>query len=401
MKRSSPDGYVESASKRRSIQPPSPASTKASPALPRHTDAMYAKYARKTKLLEMERVLDAKFQSEYKHDIVTYMNETEKMTQASPDMMDLQPELEWYMRPFLLDFLIEVHAGFRLQATTLHLAINLIDRYTSKRVVFKKHYQLLGCSALWIAAKYEEAKDKVPNVKELKAMCCDSYREEMFQQMEGHILKTLEWNIGHPTTDAFLTVLLTEPAADDTAKTAHLARMLTEIALFHRSFVLFQPSTVAQAALLFARHMLRQSPGDASKNSAHNIACMHALKAHLDEASPVLLKKYSQSSYVNVTAVLRHYTHPPSAFASPPSPPISSKGRSSSSKPNITPVRQAHTYAHGMITPPAEDERINGPYSDDYVFDACSETSMSPMSPTSSILDSYSDHDYVQGVATH
>jgi len=73
---------------------------------------------------------------------------------ASAEMMDLQPELEWYMLPFLVDFMIEVHSQFRMSPYTLHLAINLINRYVSKRVVFKKHYQLVGCAALWIAAKF-------------------------------------------------------------------------------------------------------------------------------------------------------------------------------------------------------------------------------------------------------
>ncbi|KAG4302666.1 hypothetical protein PCK1_001021 [Pneumocystis canis] len=130
-----------------------------------------------------------------KDEMIRSMKHKEKLTLASPEMMDLQPELEWYMRPYLIDFILEVHSGFHLQPVTLYLTINLIDRYTSKRVVFKKHYQLLGCSALWIAAKFEESKDRIPTLKELCTMCCDSYREEMFIQMESHIIKTLDWLI--------------------------------------------------------------------------------------------------------------------------------------------------------------------------------------------------------------
>jgi hypothetical protein len=52
--------------------------------------------------------------------------------------------------------------------------MNIVDRYVSKRVVYKKHYQLVGCAALWIAAKFEDAKDRVPTVRELADMCCTS-----------------------------------------------------------------------------------------------------------------------------------------------------------------------------------------------------------------------------------
>ena len=69
--------------------------------------------------------------------------------------MDMQPELQWYMRPYLVEFLVEIHQQFRLRPEVLYLSLNIVDRYVSKRVVFKKHYQLVGCAALWIAAKYE------------------------------------------------------------------------------------------------------------------------------------------------------------------------------------------------------------------------------------------------------
>ena len=62
------------------------------------------------------------------------------------------------MRPYLIDFLIEIHSQYRLRPETLCLAVNIADRYTSKRIVYKRHYQLVGCAALWIAAKFEDAK---------------------------------------------------------------------------------------------------------------------------------------------------------------------------------------------------------------------------------------------------
>lgn len=297
------------------------------------------------------------------------------------------------MRPYLLDFLVEVHAGFRLQPTTLHLAINIIDRYTSKRVVFKKHYQLLGCTALWIAAKYEEAKDKVPLVKELKAMCCDSYRETMFLQMEGHVLKTLEWNIGAATTDAFLQVTLTEPALDDSGKTVHMARLFTEVALYHREFVSFKPNAIALGSLALARQVLDQVSTPLTHSHASTEVVL-LLKTKLRETSQVLIKKYAQPAYEHVANIMKDFLEPPRVkeYTRPPTPPSSSVRVRHTDRLDVTPVRvsQSHGYSHGMITPPLElDDRHTQSFSSDQYDCSSSEVSLSPVASCASILDAY------------
>lgn len=173
-------------------------------------------------------------------------------TVASADLMDMQPELQWFMRPYLIDFLVEVHQQFRLRPEVLYLAMNIVDRYVSKRVVYKKHYQLVGCAALWIAAKFEDGKDKVPLVRELAEMCCKAYDESAFIQMEGHVLSTIGWVTGHPSAEAWLRMHTTGAYAED-GKVGNVARFLMEITLFHREFVGIQSSLIAQGALMLAR----------------------------------------------------------------------------------------------------------------------------------------------------
>lgn len=166
----------------------------------------------------------------------------------------MQPELQWYMRPYLVDFLVEIHQQFRLRPEVLYLAINVVDRYVSKRVVYKKHYQLVGCAALWIAAKFEDAKDRVPTVKELAEMCCKAYDESAFIQMEGHVLSTIGWVVGHPTAEAWMRLACMGTCLEDT-KTQHVARFIMEITLFHREFVGASPSLIAAGALMLARFL--------------------------------------------------------------------------------------------------------------------------------------------------
>lgn len=174
---------------------------------------------------------------------------------CSAASIDMQPELQWHMRGCLVEFLIEVHLSFRLRPETLYLTCNIVDRYVSRRVVYKKHYQLVGCAALWIAAKFEDAKERVPTVKDLCEICRDAYDESAFIQMEGHVLATIAWKVGHPTAEAWLRVACCGLCFEDT-QTQHVARFLMEITLFHREYVQFTPSAIADAALLLARYSL-------------------------------------------------------------------------------------------------------------------------------------------------
>jgi hypothetical protein len=178
---------------------------------------------------------------------------SQSQTLASAELMDMQPELQWFMRPYLIDFLVEVHSQFRLRPEVLYLAMNIVDRYVSKRVVYKKHYQLVGCAALWIAAKFEDAKDKVPLVKELAEMCCKAYDESAFIQMEGHVLSTIGWVTGHPSAEAWLRMYSDD--RQEEPKVAQVARFVMEVTLFHREFVGTQAAIIAGAALTLARHI--------------------------------------------------------------------------------------------------------------------------------------------------
>ncbi|KAA8576099.1 hypothetical protein EYC84_006261 [Monilinia fructicola] len=95
----------------------------------------------------------------YMDDIIDHMASMEEATMPDVASIEIQQEIQWFMRPYLIDFLIEAHSAFQLLPETLHLAVNLLDRYCSRRVVYKRHYQLVGCAALLIAAKYGDKKE--------------------------------------------------------------------------------------------------------------------------------------------------------------------------------------------------------------------------------------------------
>lgn len=229
---------------------------------------------------------------------------------SSAQSMDQQPEIRWHMRPCLVDFLVEIHFAFRLRPETLYLTLNIVDRYVSRRIVYIKHYQLVGCAALWIAAKFEDAKDRVPTVQELAQICRETYDESAFIQMEGHVLATIQWTLGHPTAEAWLRLMCCDPFVEE-EKVQHVARFLMEMTLFYREFVKYLPSSIALGALTLARSLC----GKPRRLFEETEECQeivelldNRLAKRVNDLSETLVKKYSYAFYSKAaTFVVQYY----------------------------------------------------------------------------------------------
>ena len=265
------------------------------------------------------------------------------------------------MRPYLLDFLIEAHAAFGLLPETLFLAVNLLDRYCSRRIVYKKHYQLVGCSALLIASKYGDRKDRVPTIKELKGMCCSLYEEDMFLQMEWHVLQTLNWVIGHPTVDSFLQLAVEHLQYDPEVE--HMASYIAEIAMFQREFVGKRPSDMARSSLALARCILGR-PQELSTEWAGQFESqtLVALSQQLHRSSSILSRKYSSAHLSRVSIILDDFLARQAALKkysnAPATPPSESCAEEFSkvvcTSGIITPTKHpvVPSYNNGCPTPP-------------------------------------------------
>lgn len=303
---------------------------------------------------------------ELRDDVLKHMLDMDGQTLPDVESIDIQTEIQWFMRPYLLDFLIEAHTAFQLMPSTLFLAINLLDRYCSKRVVYKRHYQLVGCAALLIAAKYNDKKDRVPTVKELKSMCCSLYDDDMFIQMEWHVLQTLGWTIGHPTVDSFLQVAVLDEAYDPEVE--HMTLYILEIALFHRDFVSKPSSELARAALALSRCILnRPQPRHTDWAAQYDSMTLVGLSQQLHQPSSVVARKYASAHYSRVSKVLEHFLNRQASLANyarctpPVETPVESKpynGEIGLATPQKS--QQLTAVPHGYMTPPVTPE--NGPY---------------------------------------
>jgi len=251
-------------------------------------------------------------EEEYFDEIQHYLHQKERDTMGSTISMDQQPEIKWHMRPCLVDFLVELHFTFRLRPETLYLTLNIIDRYVSRRVVYIKHYQLVGCAALWIAAKFEDAKERVPSVDELVHYCRETYDASAFIQMEAHILSTIQWTLGHPTAEAWLRMLCCSPVPYmEEAKVQHVARFLMEITLFYREFIKYPPSSIAFASVTLARFLCNKERRvfEETEECLEIVEYLdNRLAKNVNDISETLIKKYSYAFYSKAaTFVVQNY----------------------------------------------------------------------------------------------
>ncbi|RKO95997.1 hypothetical protein CAUPRSCDRAFT_3574, partial [Caulochytrium protostelioides] len=190
--------------------------------------------------------------SEYVVEIFEYMKTLEMETLPNPHYMDEQKELHWKMRSILIDWLIEVHNKFRLLPETLYLAVNIIDRFLSNRVVSMVKLQLVGVTAMFIAAKYEEVIP--PGLQNFTHVADGGYSEEEVLRAERYVLQVLDFGLHYPSPMSFLRRVSKADNYDIHTRT--LAKYLMEITLLDHAFLPEPPSKIAAAGLFLARRML-------------------------------------------------------------------------------------------------------------------------------------------------
>ena len=146
-------------------------------------------------------------------NIEEHFKRTEGDLQASSDYMSKQNEINESMRQVLIDWLIEVHFKFKMKAETLHIAINLLDRFLEGQTVLRSEFQLVGIVCLMIAAKYEEIFP--PPVTDFVYIADYTYSKERFLAQELIILAKLDFGLNFPVSFTFLKQFLKKLGEDE------------------------------------------------------------------------------------------------------------------------------------------------------------------------------------------
>ncbi|CAG8808360.1 1205_t:CDS:2 [Gigaspora margarita] len=261
--------------------------------------------------LDADDVHDPLMVSEYAVDIFQYLKELEAETAPRPDYMDQQNDLSWKMREILVDWLIEVHNKFRLLPETLFLAINIIDRFLSVRVVSLVKLQLVGITGLFVAAKYEEV--IAPSIKNFIYMVNNGYTDDEILKAERYILQTIDFKMNYPNPMNFLRRASKADNFDIQSRT--VAKYLMEISLVDHNFLPYPPSMIAAAALCLSRKMLHRSEWNANLIHYSTFTekelepCIRLMLNYLSKPTKheQLFKKYSTKKFMKASVFVQDW----------------------------------------------------------------------------------------------
>ncbi|XP_045105761.1 G2/mitotic-specific cyclin-A-like [Portunus trituberculatus] len=188
---------------------------------------------------------------EYASDIYHYSRQAEVFHKPRANYMSKQMDITANMRWILVDWLVEVAEEYTLHAETLYLAVSYIDRFLSHMSVKRDKLQLVGTTAMFIAAKFEEIYP--PDVSQFAYITDNTYKVGQILRMEHLILKVLSFDMAVPTAHFFVNKfsrLLKSPE-----EVLHLALFLAEMSMLDCDpFLRYLPSLIAASAVALANH---------------------------------------------------------------------------------------------------------------------------------------------------
>jgi len=167
-----------------------------------------------------------------------------------------QTQVDSKMRATLVDWLVDVHRKYKMQAATLFLAVSIIDRYLERKDTQRKKLQLVGVASLFIAAKYEEVYP--PKITDFVHVTDKAYAKNDIIDMEIRILSALDFTVCTPLSIHFLERY--QQISDCTEAHSALSEYLLELTLTEAKMAKYSPSHLAAAALLLSNKLLQKQP---------------------------------------------------------------------------------------------------------------------------------------------
>lgn len=211
---------------------------------------------------------DAQSVLEYVPDIWRKLFDKESALLPQSNYMDSQTDLTDKMRTILIDWLVEVHMKYRLSPQTLHLTVNIIDRYLARKPVTRKRLQLVGVVAMFIASKFEEIQP--PELHEWVYITDNAYKKDDLLVMECTMLTALDFKIVVPTAAHFFEALQNANGCD--AAHREVAQYLLHLALLDVRMLQYTPSHMVAASLLLSNELLKRQhvwPAAIAEQSRH------------------------------------------------------------------------------------------------------------------------------------
>ena len=143
----------------------------------------------------------------YRSDIELFLFSLSPTISSRGNYFSFYMDITDHMRGVLISWLVEVHQKYRLQDETFFLMVAILDGYLEREPVTRSRLQLVGITALWIAAKYVETY-QVPKLNNLVFICDNTYSQADILTMEGSILTAVGFGIlTRPSTLTYLDII--------------------------------------------------------------------------------------------------------------------------------------------------------------------------------------------------
>lgn len=134
--------------------------------------------------------------------IFAHMRDIEPLYAPNPRLIEDQLHINHRMRTILFDWMIEVCQEYLLKRETFYYAANFTDRYLSARKrTPKTGLQLVGLSALFLAAKVEEIYP--PHISDFALTAAGAYTVDEIRNMEKSMLQVLRFDLAPATAHSW------------------------------------------------------------------------------------------------------------------------------------------------------------------------------------------------------
>ncbi|XP_078336420.1 G2/mitotic-specific cyclin-B-like isoform X2 [Crassostrea virginica] len=198
--------------------------------------------------------LDCPFNNpEYAEEIYEYLQYVERRFVYPENFSSSNGEVTSQMRSIMTDWFIQVQVHQELRQQTLHMAVELVDRFLTYKRVPLNTYQLVGITCLLIAAKYHER--FAPEVQTLCYLTDNTYVKDQVLRMERHILRTIGFDLNIVDVTVFMDkILLIENSLPKEMR--QMTKYILDLTLTSDEFIFTVPSLMASAAVCLARKIL-------------------------------------------------------------------------------------------------------------------------------------------------
>lgn len=214
----------------------------------------------------------------YADEIIDHLLSRERTLHRDSNYLSNQDDVTERMRIILMDWLVDVHQKFKLHPETFFLAVDYVDRYLMVSRGTRSTLQLVGVSAILLAAKHEEIWP--PEVRECIYISANTYTREDILTTERSIASALNFRLCTPTPYPFMTRVL--DCTDATEDVRNIASYCLDIAALDYASIEYLPSRIGFAAVLIANTVATNT-----KRQSNAQACISAPLEESDEVDEI------------------------------------------------------------------------------------------------------------------